>query len=44
MTTKLRIQLVIWALFAVFLASSALAQDLIIISELLTYVCIFEVL
>jgi hypothetical protein len=30
MTTKHRIQLVGWALFAVFLASSALAQDLII--------------
>jgi len=30
MTTKQRIQLVILALFAVFLASSALAQDLII--------------
>ena len=30
MTTKQRIQLVGWALFAVFLASSALAQDLII--------------
>ena len=30
MTTKHRIQLVSWALFAVFLASPALAQDLII--------------
>lgn len=30
MTTKHRIQLVGWALFTVFLASSALAQDLII--------------